>query len=359
MGTGTSLWDELRRVTDAIVACADDVTVAVVANTKAVVPSDSGDRSTEYLSDDEASQLLGGLRDVGFRTRFYAGEEEFMTRALSEPRLGTTSRHLIVYNLAQSGRGPGRKSLVPAFCALRGLATCNSDAYAVSLARNKLHVQAILGRFGLPVPDTWSYAADEGWLLGRRPPAGILLIAKAAHESASIGLDEDSIGEFDEAYERMLASKSQTLGQPMVVQVLIEGREVEAPVVRVGKARGVLGPVVVTLDGSDDLGSRVLDYGAVARDAYGYADAAPGDRALLAEVDRVASATYDVLGLSGFARVDFRVGRDESLHVIDVATSPHLVSHGAYAHAFRSAGWHHRDMLACMVAVNASKAGWI
>lgn len=359
MGEDEPLWDELRRLTDLALARADDVTVVVVANTKVATPSGSGDRTTEYLSDEEAAQLLDGLRERGFRTRFHGGEAEFISAALSDPSLGTTSPHVLVYNLAQSGQGPGRKSLVPSFCDLRSLPTCNSDAYAVSLARNKLHVQAILERFGIPVPGTWAYSARGGWLLGRSPPSGVGLIAKAAHESASIGLDHDSVGALDPAYEAMLARKSETLRQPMVVQTLIEGREVEAPVVRVGATSGVLGPAMVTLGGSDMLGARVLDYDAVAADDYGYA--APGDDqgAIVDAVRRAAASACDVLGLRGFARVDFRVTLEGAAFVIDVATSPHLVRHSAYAHVFREAGWRHEDMLACMVAVNASRLGWI
>lgn len=353
-------WTALRDVTDRVTARADEITVALVVNKRAAVAPDRlDDRSTEYLSDDEASQLLGGLRDVGFRTRYYDGELAFIAHATADPRLGTASPHLIVYNLAQTGRDAGRKSLVPSLCALQGIATCNSGAYAVSLARNKLHVHAILERFGLPTPATWCYASRRGWLLGRRPPPGLTLITKALHESASIGLDQGAVGTINPAFEAMLATRSEALGQPMVVQAFVEGREFEAPVVRVGAAPTVLGPAIVTVGGTDRLGRRILDYDAVARDDYAYAMPLAGDRETVAEVARVAAAAYDVLGLSGFARVDFRIDDAGRAFVIDVATSPHLVWHSSYARVFAAEGWRHGDMLACMVAVNAARLGWL
>lgn len=57
-------------------------------------------------------------------------------------------------------------------CALHRIPTCHSNSYVVSLARNKLHVHSILKRFGISVPESWSYEAGRGWLLGRRPPRG-------------------------------------------------------------------------------------------------------------------------------------------------------------------------------------------
>lgn len=352
-------WTALRKATNRILERADDITIALVANTKGTVSPDPEDRSTEYLSDGEANQLLTGFRSAGFRTRYFDGERAFIERALEDPTLGTAAGRLLVYNIAQSGTDAGRKSLIPAFCALLGITTCNSNAYVVSLARNKLHVHAILKRFGVPVPDSWSYEAERGWLLGKRPPGDVTLIAKAVHESASIGLDGDSIGRCGREYEDVLARKSRALRQAMFVQRLIEGREIETPVLRLGGEVHVLGPAVVTLGGTEHLGSRVLDYDAVAHDGYEYTKSAPADAAIADRVCVAAASAYRTLGLDGFARVDFRIDDAGRPFVIDVATSPHLVWHSAYAYVFREAGWAHEDMLACMVAVNAMRLGWI
>ena len=260
MDRGDTAWTALRAATDRILEIADDITVALVANTKGVVSSDTEDRSTEYLSDGEANQLLTGLRSAGFRTRYFDGERAFIKQALTDPTLGTRGRRPLVYNIAQSGTDAGRKSLVPAFCALQGIATCNSNAYVVSLARNKLHVHSILKCFGLPVPDSWSYQSGRGWLLGRRPPGDATLIAKAIHESASIGLDGESIGRAGPDYEDILARKSHALRQAMFVQRLVPGREMETPVVRLDGRVHALGPAVVTLGSEDRLGSRIASW---------------------------------------------------------------------------------------------------
>jgi len=73
----------------------------------------------------------------------------------------------------------------------------------------------------------------------------------------------------------------------------------------------------------------------------------------------IAPAVCEVLGLNGYARVDFRVSADGEAYVTDVATSPHLVWHSAFARVFGANGWSHERMLAAMVASNAERFGWI
>jgi D-alanine-D-alanine ligase len=340
-----------------VLAIADDITVAVVLNRKEAIPDDPDDRATEYLSDHEANELITGFRNIGFRTRYYEGERAFVTAVLEQDgAIGTASR-LIVYNLAQSGTGPGRKSTIPSFCALNNIPTCNSNSYAVSLARHKFHVHALLRRFRLPTPDTWSFTASSGWLMGEAPPAAVLLIAKAAYEAASVGLDRNSIGTLSADYEQVLATKSTRLGQPMVVQRLIAGREFEVPVVEIDGRFCALRPVGITLDGNGQLGDCILMYDSVAHDGY---DFAPGqaEEPLAGRLQAAAASVCEVLGLNGFARVDFRVADNGDARVIDVATSPHIVHHSSYWAMFDQAGWSHPEMLACMIAVNANRLGW-
>lgn len=352
------VWARLRTLTDGVLEMADDITVVVVLNRKEAIPDDPDDRATEYLSDHEANELITGFRDAGFRTRYYEGERAFVTAVLDQGGAIAATARSMVYNLAQSGTGPGRKSMIPSFCALNDIPTCNSNAYAVSLVRHKLHVHALLRRFGLPTPDTWSFAEHSGWLMGETPPGGETLIAKAAYEAASVGLDQDSVGVLSAAYERILASKSMSLGQPMVVQRLIAGREFETPVVEIDGRFRALGPVGITLDGDDRLGDRILAYDSVAHDGYGFAP--EGVEAPLGERLRSAAAkACEVLGVNGFARVDFRVSDDGDARVIDVATSPHVVHHSSYWAIFEHAGWSHPEMLACMIAVNGNRLGWL
>jgi D-alanine-D-alanine ligase len=354
-----AIWQELRFLTDRMQAIADDVTVIFVANRQRAVTDSPLDRSTEYFTDDEANQILTALKESGFRTMYFEGEDQFISFVLKGKHKAIQSRWTIVYNTAQSGTDPGRKSMVPAFCALHGLPTCNSDSYAVSLARHKLHVHAILRRYGIPTPDTWAFDARLGWLRNECPPRDVLLIAKAGYESASIGLDEFSIGHMSRSFEEVLTKKSSALNQHFVVQRFISGNEFEVPIINIGNRRGAVAPVAITINGDHRLGERVLLYASVAEDRFGFARCPEDYTAESARMRDAAAAVCEVLGLKGFARVDFRVDDDRGVWVTDVSTSPHIVAHSAYWHSFSSEGWSYSDMLGCMIAVNASNYHWL
>src|SRR5258708_1394261 len=134
---GSEPWQAIRASVASVRQSADTIAVAVVANLKGTGQAglDYPETSieTEYFSEGEAAQLLIGLQENGFYTRFYAGEMEFIQAVLSGDFERMPRPRKLVYNLAQSGTAPGRKSLVPAFCALRGIRALNSNAYVVSL----------------------------------------------------------------------------------------------------------------------------------------------------------------------------------------------------------------------------------
>ncbi|MGM3159461.1 hypothetical protein ACS25C_01590 [Dickeya undicola] len=350
---------KLRQLTSRVKENADDITVVFVANRQSALSDDVQDRSTEYFTDYESNQILTGLKESGFRTLYFEGENEFISFVLTRKKELSNSKWVLVYNTAQSGTDPGRKSMIPAFCALHGFPSCNSDSYAVSLARHKLHVHAILRRYAIPTPDTWAYDANSGWLNNERPPENMLLIAKAGHESASIGLDEKSIGMLSPEFEEILKSKSEGLNQQFIVQKFISGYEFELPVINIAKSSYPLMPVSITLNGEKNLGNNVLLYNLVANDAFGFANAPENYKDETNTMREIAGNVCNILGLNGFARVDFRVDKDKNVWVTDVSTSPHIVMHSAYWHIFKQEGWLHSDMLACMIAVNAANLGWI
>ena len=66
---------------------------------------------TEYFSDEEFDQIVSMFYSLNIDTDYFTYEDDFIQYVLN-----TSSNGLLVYNAAQSGEGPGRKSLIPAFC---------------------------------------------------------------------------------------------------------------------------------------------------------------------------------------------------------------------------------------------------
>lgn len=357
-----STLSEVRHLVEAYRSISSDVTVAIVANIKASLDYDSeypeSALATEYFSEYEISQIIEAVQDVGAYVKVYPGEDEFINAVLCGEFANLPRRLKVVYNSAQSGSGPGRKSLIPAFCQLHGIPVCNSNPYVTGLARHKYHVASLLKAHGLPACPSWYYLGDGRWLLDRSPPNDIWLIAKAAYESASIGLTKDSVGQLCPAFMAILNQKLQILKQPVVVQHFIEGFEVEVPLVEFTAARP-LGVVSITLGDHKYLGERFLDFDIVNHDSFGFASSDHFEPGVAAGMADAAVAVFDLLGISGLGRVDFRVTVDGAFHVTDVATSPHLVAHSSFAWLFHSSGLPDGYALALLMAVNARRFGWI
>jgi D-alanine-D-alanine ligase len=361
MGGDARAAEEIARALQAVKSISETLTVPVVANLKSD-GAEAGDYgvssvATEYFSENEASQILIGLQECGFYTKLYAGESAFIAAVLDGSFAHLPRQHKLIYNTAQSGTGAGRKSLIPSFCALHRIAICNSDAYVLSLARHKFHVYSILRTLGLPATDSWLFD-QSGWLFGQRPAKDAKLIAKACFESASIGLDHKCIGELSDSYEAMLRRKVAALRQPYIVQRFIAGCEAEVPVIDFGQGPCALEPVVITLNGDPVLGDRILDYEVVYYDRNGFASSSHLDLATRQGMKDAAEKIFRALGMTAIGRVDFRIDAKGRFFVTDLATTPHLVRHSAFAVAFAEVGFAHQDVLGAVMAANARRQGW-
>jgi D-alanine-D-alanine ligase len=345
--------EEARRALNQAISLArklsDDIAVFVVANLKADATYDSQfDRSTEYFNEAELDEITNAFRASGFYAGVFIGEEDFLKWVQGGGLKHFHKRQTLVYSTAQSGTGPGRKSLVPAFCSLHGLVSLGSDAYVVSLSRHKSHVNAIMAAHGIPCPPCWTYLPNGRWLAGRSPTLGEQVLAKSCFESASIGVDPDSAFIYREAEDARLSKISQGLKQPVVVQRFIRGREFEVPVI-VGDRPLALLPVGVSLEGEQILGERFLHFDIVAHDTYDFYDS--DDASLVHALRGVAESVFEVLGINGFGRVDFRVDLEGNAYVTDVSTSPHLISHSAFGHRFRTDGLDTAALMAALVGL--------
>jgi D-alanine-D-alanine ligase len=325
----------------------------MVANVKSS-PVESGDYAEtsvtiEHFSATELGVLLDGFRQNGFFVTFHDGEVEFIKQDL---RRGSEEDHIleVVYNTAQSGVGGGRKSLVPAYCAIRGIRICNSDAYVASLTRQKFHVHCILKRVGLPTAATWCYQPPTGWI-GGAPAPKQRVIAKAAYESASIGLTANCVGDVNHEFEQMLKEKCAIYRQPFIVQEFVEGYEVEVPLLDIDRMRAIE-VVSVQLDGNVYLGDRVLYYDVIDAETYQYAPSTHLTQELKTQLATIAEAAAEALGIRGIGRIDFRLNKAGCPYITDVATSPHLVPHGSFSRSFAWNGYTHADMLAAMIGAN-------
>ncbi len=314
-----------------------DYILLVVCNTKSKTNTKTNyedfDVSTEYLSDIEFEQVLSlfnqcKLKDI----EIFQNEYSFIDYILNHPCI-INNKKIIVYSSAQSGTGAGRKSLIPAFCKLENLPYTGSNPYVVSLCRQKYHVNKLLESANLPVPATFLY--NKGWLFNQKPVHNQEIILKPIYESASIGIDSDSLKEYSDDLDLKIQIRNIKMQQPIIAQQFIAGYEVEFPVYVSQKDIFPLVPVGLALSPDEHwMGRNFLDYEHIYHDKYVFYNFEKNENYNEKMIDAV-KKVVSLLGMHGLCRVDFRVVDNEHFYITDVSTNPHFITHSSVHTAFK------------------------
>jgi D-alanine-D-alanine ligase len=245
-------------------------------------------------------------------------------------------------------RGDGRLApVIPSLLDAVGLSYtgAHSDAWLETLS--KVATKLKLGHAGMPTP-TWS--VDGAWI---DPDAAY--IVKAVWEHGSLGLDESSVVKGAEM-ARVVADRNARFGTEHFAERYVEGREFNLALLEErGRAR-VLPMAEILFENWDEGAPRIVGYDAKwtsNSEAYtgtprrfGLEEAEP---ALAARLNKLAKSCWDLFGLAGYARVDFRVDAEGRPTILEVNVNPCLNPDAGFAAAAAAAGLSYRDLIGRIV----------
>jgi D-alanine-D-alanine ligase len=325
--------------------------IAVCANTKGLVSHAdycSGfSVESEYLSQTEHGEIMSALRENGLLAASFS-ESEMMSFILSGEFEMIPKAYRFVYSTRGSGIHPLRSCTIPRLCESNEIATCSANARSLALAANKFETLKLLQAYGLPVPKFWLFQQNGVWLDSASPQIGQYVIAKPCYESASIGIDHQSVSFYSRRFDLLLRKRSQQLLQPIIVQQFVSGYEVEVPIIC--SERKLSTPAIgISLQGLKLLEDRILDYAVVYDDDYEFYEFDEIDPILARGARQIAITAATVLGLRGLCRIDFRIQLDGQTFITDVNALPHLTQHSSCHRGFQAVGLTYRDLL-CMLA---------
>jgi D-alanine-D-alanine ligase len=286
------------------------------------------DETDTLVQADFLAAVLGGL---GHRVRVQAvGLDLAPLRALA----GRPS--VAVFNLVESLAGYGALLHLPvALLETLGVAFTGAGALALVATTDKPMSKRLLQAAGLPTPDWWQR---------RPPPMDRQVIVKPAREDASWGIDRDSVMPGARAASA-LASRRARHGGDWFAEDYIEGREFNVSLLAGAGGVEVLPPAEIRFDGFPAGRPRILDYEAKwTTDSAAYQGSTrrrlvPGEEPeLAARLSALARQAWQVFGLRGYARVDFRVDAAGRAWIIEVNANPCLSPDAGFMAAAASAG---------------------
>jgi D-alanine-D-alanine ligase len=190
------------------------------------------------------------------------------------------------------------------------------------------------------------------------------LFVKSTVEDASLGIAQASVVEDVAKLKERIAFVHDQVGSDALVEEFVEGRELYVGVM--GNERLTRLPVWEMVFGSmpDSLAAiatRKVKWDKRYQEKYGITTRAAEDlpAPVLARLDKLSRRIYRALGLSGYARMDFRVKEDGSVYVLEANANPNLEAAEDFSESARAAGTPYEELLEKIIALGMSyQAQW-
>lgn len=279
--------------------------------------------NSELFSAQELGEITSSLFKIGSYTSIFYSENEFIEYILRNiHRLDLNN--LLVVNLARDGVKEGKKGLIPAFCDLMNIMYSGSNSFVVSLCRNKFIWSSVLKNYKIGVPNFCEIKNSKkiGDLIIDKNKKYII---KDICESASIDLTKDSIVSNKNEEELFKIIKDNKM-----IQEYIDGAEVEVPFFRFNDDIVVAKPIALKFKSKEDFLTNAIS------NAYNYEFYYLNNKRLNDLLCYTTKKVVELLGITGYGRVDFRIDNENLFYIFDVATMPYIIKHSSFAYWFQA-----------------------
>jgi D-alanine-D-alanine ligase len=224
------------------------------------------------------------------------------------------------------------------------------SSFAIGATSDKLAAKAILAGADVATPPVFGAAhadADGTW------------IVKAVCEHASLGIDDSSVVRA-ELVPRVLEARRAEFGGRWFAEAFVAGRELNAGVIAAPNGPRVLPIAEIRFDGFPASKPAIVGYSAKwDEDSFEYRNTVRSfavEPELAARAEQLALACWNLFGLDGYARVDFRVDGSGMLYVLEVNANPCLSPDAGFAAALEHSGIGYVGAIGWLLADAARRA---
>lgn len=251
----------------------------------------------------------------------------------------------LAFNLVESvNNNAGLVYFIPALLESLNYPFTGNPSDAMFLTTQKPLAKKLMRGNGIPTPEWWN-AGDDMHL-----DPGKQYIVKPSREDASVGINDENV--FQGSEPGIIDRFRDRWGDHFFIEEFISGREFNLSVIG-----GAGGPEVLTA--AEML---YLDYPANKPAIMGYAakwdesafeyhntartfDLPDSDRPLIDRLKEICRQCWSTFHLRGFARVDFRISRDNQPYVLEINANPCLSPDSGFYHAALRSGYTFTEMV--------------
>jgi len=215
------------------------------------------------------------------------------------------------------------------------------------LSRDKALSKKVLAYHGVPLPDF--AVIRRGEPVEPTEELSFPLIVKSLILDGSVGISQASVVSTPAKLEERVRFVHDSIGSDAICEEFIEGRELYVGVL--GNERLTTFPVWELHFGKRPRSTRLIATDKVKwSDRYQSQVGVRTEEASLGEgqakkVQDLARKVYRILGLSGYARIDFRMGADGKAHFLEANPNPQLAYGEDFAESADKAGISYESLL--------------
>jgi D-alanine-D-alanine ligase len=269
----------------------------------------------------------------------------------------------VVFNLLEEFNGiVTYDQHVVAFLELMRQPYTGCNPRGLLLSRDKSLCKQLLTFHRIPTP--LFFVAPRGARFHVPRKVKFPLFVKSTTEDASLGIAQASVVDDAAKLEERVEFIHTQVGSDALIEEFIEGRELYVGVM--GNDRLTRLPVWEMVFGSmpeslPAIATRKVKWDKRYQAKYGITTRAAEDLppAVLTTLDKLSRRIYRTLGLSGYARMDFRVRPDGSVYVLEANANPNLEAAEDFAESARAAGVAYEELLEKIMGLGSSyRAEW-
>jgi D-alanine-D-alanine ligase len=269
----------------------------------------------------------------------------------------------VVFNLLEEFNGiVTYDQHVVAFLELMRQPYTGCNPRGLLLSRDKSLCKQLLTFHRIPTP--LFFVAPRGARFHVPRKMKFPLFVKSTTEDASLGIAQASVVDDAAKLKERVEFIHTQVGSDALIEEFIEGRELYVGVL--GNDRLTRLPVWEMVFGSmpeslPAIATRKVKWDKRYQAKYGITTRAAEDLppAVLTSLDKLSRRIYRTLGLSGYARMDFRVRPDGSVYVLEANANPNLEAAEDFAESARAAGVGYEELLEKIMGLGSSyRAEW-
>ena len=324
----------------------ENITVGIAYTSYDPVINRPNERLSEASVADVAESVFTALTDIGYTAAITPLHESLMSfvRRIRELKVD------VLVNLCEEFLGrPQLEANVAAGFEAIGIPFTGNTSKALSICQDKFKAKAILNAFGLPTAKGRLVTSAD-----QKIDIPFPAIVKPNQEDASLGIYQASVVRDPQALQEKVNKIIDAYRQPALVEEFIQGREFNVAVL-VNDRLQALPVSEIDFSSMPESAPHICSYEAKwFEDHVLYATTpaicpAPIDDTLRDKLHQYALAAFQAMGCRDYARVDFRMGSDGRIAILEVNPNPDTSLDAGFVRALKAAGIDYAEFWSRMI----------